>query len=61
MKTKTMTVVASRSCRFADAPLKAWIAEATKRGGAVTLDVHIDCPGGRIPAAQVEQFARVRP
>lgn len=48
-------------CRFADAPLKAWIAEATKRGGAVTLDVHIDCPGGRIPAAQVAQFARVRP
>lgn len=48
-------------CRFSDDQLKSWFAEATARGGAVTLDVHIDCPGGRIPAAQVAQFARCRP
>ena len=48
-------------CRFSDDQLKSWLAEATGRGGAVTLDVHIDCPGGRIPEAQVAQFARVRP
>ena len=48
-------------CRFSDDQLKSWLAEATGCGGAVTLDVHIDCPGGRIPEAQVAQFARVRP
>ena len=47
-------------CRFQDGPLQEWLAEATRRGGAVTLDVHIDCPTGRIAPAQVEQFRRVR-
>lgn len=48
-------------CRFDDEQLRIWLAEATRRGGAVSLDVHIDCPGGRIPANQIEQFRRVRP
>lgn len=47
-------------CRFEDAPLRRWISEVKRRGGAVTLDVHISCPGGRIPENQIVQFAEVR-
>lgn len=48
-------------CRFQDVAWRKWLAEATRLGGAVTLDMHIDCPSGRITRAQLEQFARVRP
>ena len=47
------------SCRFDDAAWINWLKPVLKAGGAVTVDVHIDCPSGRLAPAQVAQLARV--
>ena len=46
-------------CRFSDAQWIAWMKPALAAGGAVTVDVHIDRPSGRLNAEQVAQMKRV--
>lgn len=48
-----------RDCRFTDAQWIDWMRPILKNGGAVTIDLAIDCPTGRLDPAQVAQLKRV--
>lgn len=46
-------------CRFTDEQWIAWMKPVLAKGGAVTVDVHIDRPTGRLQPEQVAQMKRV--
>lgn len=46
-------------CRFSDEAWGKWIKAVTEKGGAVTIDMNISRPFGKICAEQVAQFKRV--
>ena len=50
---------AKRDCRFADEQWISWMHPILKKGGAVTIDLAIDCPTGRLEPAQAAQLKRI--
>ena len=46
-------------CRFPDEAWRKWIKAATEKGGAVTIDMNISRPFGKIRPEQVAQFGRI--
>ena len=50
---------AKRDCRYADEQWISWMRPILKKGGAVTIDLAIDCPTGRLEPAQAAQLKRI--
>lgn len=48
-----------RTCRFTDAQWIDWMRPILRNGGAITLELAIDCPTGRLEPAQADQLERV--
>ena len=53
------TTWGKRDCRYTDEQWIGWMRPILKNGGAVTIDLAIDCPTGRLEPTQAAQLKRV--